>query len=211
MQRYLITLTRRGGLTDEMLTNIELYFKERFTKVVLNVEAHKSGLLHLHAYAETQVTRAAIRNHLAKYLRSIGIDTGAKALNVKSADQGARQYVVKEVTVDNPVTLCQGWSIETLLAERREALKKLSRKEVLGNWKVISQDEAIPLMIKFAASHSIAITDKSSFIELGIAMMEEKYDFSRVKMSALYAQVMVQMGSKSAARDWFEYQLVGLS
>ncbi len=210
MNRYLITIARRGGLTEEHNASLKHYFATRFSSVVANVEAHKSGLWHIHAYAETKVTRAAVRNHLSKHLQTIGIEVGAKTLNVKSADVGARQYVVKEVTDENPPLLCQGWSLESLLAERREALKKLSRKEIMGTWKVIGQDEAVPLMLKFAQSHSMAITDKTSFIALGIEMMKEKFDFSRVKMGALYAQVMVQMGDNHAAEDWFENQLIGL-
>lgn len=211
MNKYLITITNRGGLSDEHLVSLKHYFEGRFDRVVMNVEAHKSGLFHVHAYAETKVTRAAVRNHVAKHLKSIGMDVGAKTLNVKAADVGARQYVVKEVTEEKPVTLCKHWSIEGLLEERRQALKKLSRKEVMGTWKVIGQDEAVPLMLKFAASHSIAITDKNSFIALGVQMMKEKFDFSRVKMSVCYVQVMVQMGDNRAAVDWFETQLMCLT
>ncbi len=209
--KFLITIATRGGLTDEQLVSLQAYFEGRFEKVVVNVEAHKSGLLHVHAYAETKVTRAAVRQHVAKHLKSLGVDVGSKTLNVKTADVGARQYVVKEVTDESPVTLCKGWSIEQLLEERRQALKKLSRKEVMGTWKVIGQDEAVPLMLKFAASHSIVITDKNSFIALGVQMMKEKFDFSRVKMSVCYVQVMVQMGDNRAAVDWFESQLMCLS
>lgn len=210
MNKFLITIALKGGISGDHCVLLKDYFDKRFDAVVVNVETHKSGLYHLHGYVETKVTRAAVRNHLSKYLKDVGHTVGPKTLNVKSADAGARQYVVKDVTEDQPVTLCKGWSIESLLAERREALKKLSRKEVMGNWKVIGQDEAVPLMLKFAASHSMIITDKHSFIKLGIEMMREKYDFSRVKMSALYAQVMVQMGDDHAAEDWFENQLIGL-
>ncbi len=209
MNKFLITITRRGGLTDEHCASLREYFQSRFDKVVVNVEPHKSGLWHIHAYAECGVTRGAVRKHLAHHLGSLGIDSGAKALNVKTADTGARQYVVKEVTSDRPVTLCRGWSIETLLAERREALKKLSRKEVMGNWKVISQDEAVPLMLAFAKSSQLAVTDKQSFIDLGKAMMKEKYSFSRLKMSCVYGEVMIQLGNDHAAQDWFEMQLIG--
>ncbi len=210
MNKFLVTITRSGGLSESHCSDLKLYFNSRFDSVVVNLENHKSGLTHLHAYCETEVSRAAVRNHLAKQLKILGIDSGAKALNVKQADSGARQYVVKEVTAESPVTLCKGWSISDLLAERRAALKKLSRKDIMGNWKVIGQDEAVPMMLRFAQSHSIAVTDKTSFIQLGIAMMKEKFDFSRVKMGALYAQVMVHMGDDHAAEDWFENQLIGL-
>lgn len=209
-QRYLITITRAGGLTQDHVDSLKHYFASRFTSVVVNVEAHKSGLWHMHAYAETKVTRSAVRTHLSRHLLTIGVDSGAKALNVKCADVGARQYVVKEVTEDKPVTMCQGWSIEQLLAERREALKKLSRKEIMGTYKVVTQDEAVPLMLKFAKSHSIAVTDKTSFIQLGKAMMKAKFSFSRVKVQSLYAEVMIQLGDEHPAEDWWENALIGM-
>lgn len=210
MNKFLITIAMKGGIPADHIVLLKDYFDKRFVKVVVNVEPHKSGLMHIHAYVESAVTRGANRQHLAKFLTNLGHEVGPRTLNVKQADSNVRQYVVKEVTGDRPVTLCKGWSIDTLLAERREALKKLKKKDIMGNWKVIGQDEAIPLMLKFAASHSIAITDQNSFIQLGVAMMKEKYDFSRVKMQALYAQVMVQMGDDRAAVDWFEMQLCGL-
>ncbi len=210
MLHYLITIATQNGLTDEQLCDLKIYFSQRFKRVVMNVEPHKSGTLHCHAFSETLVQRAGVRAHIARFLVGLGIVVGPKTLKVQQADLNARQYVVKDVTPEKPVTLCQGWSIEDLLEERRQAIKKLSRKEIMGNWKVITQDEAIPLMLKFAASHTIAITDKHSFIQLGIAMMKEKFDFSRVKLPALYAQVMVQMGDNHAADDWFENQLIGL-
>ena len=211
MNKFLITIARRFGLTDSHCDELKHYFGKRFTSVVCNVEPHKTGLWHMHAYVECKVSRAAVRNHLVKFLeKDLGIEVGPKTCNVKKADDGARQYVVKDVTADEPVTLCQGWSIEGLLEERRQALKKLSRKEVMGNWKVISQDEAVPLLLKFALSSQIAVTDRTSFKQLCIAMMREKFSFSRLKMSSVYAEVMVQLGDDRLADDWLEMQLCGM-
>ncbi len=210
MEKYLVTITRSGGLTDEHCSILKDYFDKRFQKVVMNVETHKSGLFHLHAYCESALKRPTIRNHLVRFMTANGLDAGAKALNVKQADSGARQYVVKDVTGDQPVALLKGWSIGQLLEERREALKKLSRKEIMGNWKVLSQDEAVPMMLRFAKNSSLAVTDKHSFIQLGIAMQKAKYSFAKVKRAVLYAEVMVQLGVNGPSEDDWENQLIGM-
>ena len=211
MLSYFITITRRGGLTATHLESLIGYFEHRFDKVVVNVEAHKSGLLHLHAFAESKIQSAgAVRKHIVRHLESIGIDVGPKTCVVKSADLGARSYVVKEVTDDKPVDLCKGWSIASLLEERRRSLKTQTVKQGKGTDKVLSQDEVVPIILQFANSSSNPIVDKESFMDTIQEMVEMGFSFSRVKMGVTYAEVMCRSGDSHALRDWLEMQLTGM-
>lgn len=210
--KYFITIARRGGLTDEMICKITKYLEARFTQVVMNVEPHKTGLLHLHAFAHSPVkTSSAIRNHFKRFLEGINLEIGKNTLNVKVADDNVINYVVKEVTEKSPVTLCKGWSIADLLEKRQIALKKLSIKSAKGTDKVLSQDEVVPMIIRFAKNDGTSLDSKESFKSIVKKMVRLGFSFSRCKMASTYAEVMCRCGDDRALDDLLDMQLIGLS
>ncbi len=212
LNKYFITIARPGGLSDEMICKITSYLEDRFTQVVMNVEPHKTGLLHLHAYALSPVkTSSAIRNHFKRFLLSIKVEVGTNTLNVKSADENVVSYVIKEVTETKPVTLCKGWKISDLLEKRQIALKKLSIKSAKGTDKVLSQDEVVPLIIRYAKNAGTTLTDKESFKSVIKSMVRLGFSFSRIKMASTYAEVMCRCGDDRALDDLLDMQLIGLS
>ncbi len=211
MLSYFITITRRGGLTSAHLDSLVGYFEHRFEKVVVNVEAHKTGLLHLHAFAESTLkSPGAVRKHIVRHLETIGIEVGPKTCVVKAADNGARSYVIKEVTDDKPVTVCKGWSIASLLEERQRSLKKMTIKQAKGSDKVLSQDEVVPMILQFSQSSQDPIHDKESFKDCIKSMVAMGFSFSRVKMAVTYAEVMCRCNDDRALDDWLEMQLTGM-
>ncbi len=212
MPNYLITITRAGGLTDEQQVLLTHHFAKTYQYVVLNYEAHKSGLIHVHATVEAKCAKTwGVRKPLVRFLEKIGIEVGPKTLIIRLAhDDGALTYVVKEVTDLKPVTLCQGWKIEDLLEKRKEALKKLTKVQILGNDKIVGQDEAVPLIIKFARTTRMPITDKHSFIEVMKVMCKAGFGFSRVKKKDTYAEVLCRLGSDAQLEDLWECELIGL-
>ncbi len=211
MLKYFITIAKQGGLTPDHITCLKHYHASRFTKCVVNIEAHKSGLLHLHSYVESPIKSSnAIRKHLMRFLEENGIQCGPKTVCVKVADEGARNYVIKEVTEDNPVTLCQGWTIESLLETRREALKKLTKSQAMGTDRIIGQDEAVPLILKFAKIMATPLTDKESFKTVVKEMVKLGFSFSRLKMAIVYAETLQRCGNDHALDDWLEMQLCGM-
>ncbi len=211
MLRYFITITRSGGLTTAHLDSLTDYFQKRFEKVVMNVEPHKSGDLHLHAYCESKVKSVcSVRKHVVRFLETLHIDIGPRTCVVKKADLGVVNYVIKEVSDEKPVTLCQGWSIESLLENRRLALKDLSSKKIRGTHRTISNDDAVPLIIKFAKDTNTTITDKESFKDVIKHMVREGWSIARLKIGVVYAEVMTVCGDDHALDDYLEMQMCGL-
>lgn len=214
MPHFLFTLTRSGGLTPEHLEKTKAWFSSEYKLVVMNVEAHKSGLLHLHAYVESPCKNGgSLHKKFTRFLvAECGFVMSPKTLKIQLAkDDGARDYVLKEVTAEKPVTLCQGWAIGELLKMRQANLKKLKPKTLQGDDRVINQCEAVPLILRFAKDEVSPITDKYSFKVVCIAMMRAGYSFSRLKMAITYAEVMVRVGDDRAADDWLDMQLTGMT
>jgi len=214
MNFYLITITRQGGLTAEHVDLIQSWFASEYEHVVMNAEPHKSGLLHVHAYVASKVKQGCtINKKLTRFLVSkCGFVMTKNTLKVQAAPTtGACNYVVKEVTADKPVTLCQGWAIADLLQARQADLKKLKVKAVQGTDRMISQDEAVNLIVMFARDEANPIVDKHSFKLVVIAMMRMGYSFARLKMAITYAEVMVRCGDDRAADDWLDMQLGGMT
>ncbi len=212
MPNYMFTLTRSGGLTQEQLEKIKSWFSKEYQNVVLNVESHKSGLLHLHAFVESDCKNGgSLHKKLTRYLISeCGFEMHKRSLNVKAADEGGRNYVIKDVSVEKPVSLCQGWSIAELLKSRQEALKKLTTVQLKGSDRMICQDEAVPLIIRFAKDEAVPLTDKESFKHVCKSMCRQGYSFARLKMACVYSEVMCRVGDDHAFDDWLENQLMGL-
>jgi len=211
MNKFLMTINRKNGLTDEHIDRLTHYFVTRFTHVVVNSEPCKSGLIHLHAFGESLLTRPSIRAHLVRFLKNeLEFEITKNLLKVQDADNGARSYVVKAVTDDKPVTAIQGWSIADLLKERQESLKKLKVQEAKGTDKVVSGDEAVPLILKFAVSSAEGLTDKHSFKRVIKDMVKMGFSFSKVKMQIVYAECMCRVGDEGPLDDWLEMQLCGL-
>jgi len=212
MNKYFVTIAKSGGINHQLQIDLRLYFASKYDHVVLNFESHKSGLIHLHAVVESSVkSSGAVRKPLVRFLESLEVEVGPKTVVVKSANDGALSYVIKEVSEDSPVTLCQGWSIADLVRKRQEALKRLSRQQILGNDKVVCQDEAVPLIIKFAKGSATPITDKTSFIAIIKEMTRMGFSFSRVKKQDVYAEVMCRLGDDRAVDDLWEMALCGLN
>ncbi len=210
--KYFITITKSGGLTDLLIGQIREYLAARFTQVVMNVEPHKTGLLHLHAFCVSEVKKScSIRKHLVRFLEAHQMEVGPNTVNVKVADDNVANYVIKEVTGEKPVTLCQGWKIEDLLQKRQEALKKLSVKSAKGSDKVVTQDEAVPLILRFAKNDGTTLTDKESFKSVIKSMVRMGFSFSRIKMASTYAEVMCRCGDDRALDDLLDMQLMGMT
>jgi len=212
MNKFLITINRKDGLTPDHLERLTHYMKGRFPAVVVTQEPCKSGMIHLHAFGESKLTRAAIRNHLARHCeKELKFILTPNLIKVQKADNGARSYVIKGVTDTKPPLACKGWRIEDLLLERQESLKKLNIADVKGKDKIVHGDEAVPLIIKFAQSSKFPITDKHSFIEIVMDMKAMGFTFYKVKMQSVYGEVMARCGNKQPGRDLLEMQLCGMS
>ncbi len=210
--KYLITLAMSGGLTELLIRQIREYLAARFTQVVMNTEPHKSGLLHLHAFAYSEVaSSSAIRKHMQRFLIAHDVVVGPKTLNVKVADDNAANYVIKEVSDEKPVTLCQGWQIKDLLQKRLEAVKKLSKVSAQGSDKVVTQDEAVPLIIRYAKTANMTLTDKASFKDVIKEMVRMGFSFSHIRMNSTYAEVMCRCGDDRALDDLLDMQLICLT
>jgi len=212
MNKYFITITRAGGLTDLHQRELIQFFEQKFPVCVLHCEAHKTGLIHLHAVVQSPVKAScSVRKPLVKFLESIGIEVGRHTIVVKACDDGSLNYTIKEVDDDHPVSLCQGWKISDLLKKRQLALKKLSVKQAKGNDKVVCQDEAVPLILSFAQKSSVKIMGKEDFKDVIKTMVRLGFSFSRVKMASTYAEVMCRSGDDRALDDLLDMQLIGLS
>ncbi len=211
---YLLTITKSGGLTTAEIQKICDWFAGEYEKVVLNVEPHKSGLLHLHAYVQSPCkVGGSLHKKLTRFLvAEVGFVMSPRTLKVQAAkDAGACDYVLKDVTAEKPITLCKGWAISELLKNRQLRLKKLTPKNLQGDDRVINQCEVVPLILRFAKDETTTITDKHSFKLVVIAMMRQGYSFSRIKMAVTYAEVMVRVGDDRAADDWLDMQLTGMT
>jgi len=208
MNRYLITINSKDGLTSKHLELLNDYVTARFVRVVANDEKCKSGAVHYHAHGESKLTRSGIRNHLARYLENVlKLTLTPNLLKVQKSDGGDRQYVVKEVTDEKPVLVCKGWSILELLKERQLALKKLKEKVLTKESRAVSPDEAVDLIIKFSQSSETALTDKHSFKRIIMDMGKMGFRFHRIKIPIVYAECMNVLGSESAYESWLDMQL----
>lgn len=208
LNKYLITINSRNGLSEVQVELLNAYMKSRFVCVVANTEKCKSGAVHYHAHGESQITRAGVRNHLARWIENVlKIEMTTNLLKVQSSDAGSRQYIVKEVTDEKPVQVCQGWSILDLLKERQLALKTIKVKKIVGDDRAVSPDEAVSLIIRFAQSSETALTDKHSFRRIIKDMGKMGFRFHRIKFQIVYAEVMNCLDNEGPYDDWLEHQL----
>ena len=211
MNQYMLTITRDVGLTRDQTEKLRDWFDKNYQMVLFTIEPHKSGLMHAHAVVRSDVkSGGSIHKKLTRFLLGhCGMQPAKNMLKVQSADDGALAYVVKDVTPTHPALICRGWDLADLLKCRQASLKKISQK-VKGDYYVLGQAEAVPMILEFAKSDAIPITDWHSYKQVCKAMMRMGYSFSRLKFAITYAEIMCILGDDRAIDDWMDMQMTGM-
>lgn len=210
MPTFLVTISQAGGVSDDQFEAVEEWLDRLTVKCVSSRENHKSGLLHFHCVLEDPNARAnGLRRKIVRALSMTFDFSPHNALDVKLVKEGDERRVAAYVVKDEDVRICNGWSIESLLKERRDALKEQVNRVPKSTF-MLNEKNAEELILEFAKNAHLPLTCKSEFIAVMVAMQCEGYSVSRIKHEIVYTQVMGRAGDPSYLVDWWEMKLGAL-
>ncbi len=202
---FAITLTTSSGFTEQQISDIKIWFTRVCDTVLLTVEKHKSGKVHLHAAAEFKCaqTNALTRKFARLYdTLNIPLQKGVSVKIKKVTDRiGWFHYLSKDIPAGQEPALIIGYKWGDIQEQCRAAVKKIPNKMVKGEDHTMNMVTAPNRVLEYAKSIAHPIEGKESFAEVLSLMAEDGYQMHNLKFKILFAQVMAKNGRRSVMKD----------
>jgi len=206
---YIVTVTARGGLTEDQCDLIDVWVLGLHVKSVVSRElTPTSGLLHCHFWLEDRNARAQGLHR--KIVRALGKDidfTSHNALDVRPIRDGDEKKMGGYVAKDGMVMQnSSGWTIAELIAEYVKGLQKNTNSNPKNTFS-LHQKNVEEMIIEYARRTGHPVTCKLEYVKLTAKMAAEGYSFAGVKFDVTYAQVLARLGFPEYFEDFMLMKL----
>ncbi len=208
---YFVTLTAADNLLEHEDAIVQ-WHRTHSEKTLLVPELHADGRTHYHSIIHTmdKTTNQVTRKLLTLYQRlNIPVVKGVSIIVKASSDAiGLLHYVTKDLQGD-PL-LITGWTMSWIKETCKANLKNIPYRMLTKNKYTLQHRSSVELVVQYAYRSGYPLTGKASFIQVVTAMQADGYQFSGIKPTWLYAEVMAVCGYAGAARSLWDLALMGL-
>jgi len=202
MPQYKITLTARGGLSEENIAGLVKYFREKCTHAyIVNEFGESGGNSHLEGIVELAAKKTSNLTRSIKTLyEKMGIEVVPRVtIVVKTVTHlgGAMSYASKELREKGELALLLGWE-QTWIQKKIDAVVANKAPKTLlslGHW--VSKRLGPAEIYTWCKAHNCEIHNKQEYREVIVRMGNEQYMFDKGMHKCTLANVMALFGDGS--------------
>lgn len=208
---YFATLTNYGQDCPEDFISKSIDYFKSFEMAIACVEKQQNGNDHIHAmFVSTDGRTDSISKKIKKscYGKSARTKIPPNAMKVEKVKSqcGTINYILKDVTEQNPLVVRSGYKVTWLQEQAEEAMKK---KKKFTDWLWIKPDQVPGMLIEYCKRNKIKITSKQEFVNVLVKMEDKGYNTRlwRRDISWIYSQVIRLQGDQSKSEEYWMRQL----
>jgi len=204
---FAVTLTSSdaNGFTKGQVQMIKQWHVHNTDQCLLSQENHDSGLPHFHSYVTVSNKKAQGLTCKFKTLyKAMDIAWSHNAVCVKTAANpaGWMGYCLKGLKDDAIPLLVKGFKLTWLKEQAMQSIKEREHKRKGRSPDdpfLVGSKNAVRLCLEFADKKGLPVSCKHTFALLVAAMMEDNYNFDRIRFEQLYCQLRCKQGSHTSA------------
>ncbi len=211
---WFITLTDSTGFDPEEFEDMSAFLDVKFERGLGVREAHQSGLLHVHLLVYDPVKRGCqVTEKFRVYYKKAGHELSHNAIVTKRVTnfQGICNYVMKDVTEENPVFWIRGYTWTWIQEQAVQGKLNRPKSVILKDRKFFTATTAVPIMLNYAKAIDLTISSEKDVLLLIKSMMRAKYVFTNIfgKLRGITAQILVESNADDAELDSIIYHAMG--
>ncbi len=214
MPFYTVTLTKRGGFTEEECQPFTQYFNKMSHAYVSNEVGDSGGFSHIQGVFEipikktSNVTRQLVKIYEDNEIECVkGISVCVKACTNLG---GAVIYTSKEIKDSKSnaqLLVLRGWQSSWIDKKVKENVKCIPHKMLNKIITRVTQGTVGSLMYEYCAANNMAVTCKQDYLDVVKKMGDAGYAFGCIRHTGLYQDVCAAFGSGRASYDVAESEL----
>lgn len=199
------TSSDANGFTKDQIKQIKDWHIHHSDQCLLSQEKHDSGLPHFHSYVTVANKQpAGLTRKLKTLYKAMDIEWSHNVVCVKTATNPAGwfAYCLKDLDKDQPPLLVKGFQLSWIKTQALQSIKEREHAQKGRNPAdpfLLSSKNVVRLCLEFSDKKGLPISDQHTFALLCAAMMEDNYNFDRIKWDNLYCQLRCKQGSHTSA------------
>jgi len=212
MPFYKITLTGRGGLSSDNVTELVKFFSKKCTHAYIVNEfgesgsnSHLEGVIELPGKKTSNVTRSIGNEYLRMDLEVVPRIT----IVVKAVTHldGALSYASKELQGKGVLVLLLGWDKDWITTQTKAVVRHKAPSTLLSMGIWLTKRIAPAQIYKWCQSNGREIYSKMEYREVIVRMGDEGYMFDKGVIKCTYGNVMALFGDGRGLGEIFDDEM----
>lgn len=204
---FAVTLTAscREGFSKDQEKAIKEWHLHNTDQCLVSRELHGSGHPHYHSYVTVKNKQAqGLTRKLKTLYKHMEMPWSHNAVVVKTATDpaGWMGYCIKDLKADEPPLLTKGFKLCWIKEQAMQSIKSREHKRkgrTADDPFILGSKNAVRICLEFADKKGLPVSSQHTFALLCANMMEDNYNFDRVRFEQLYCQLRCKQGSHTSA------------
>ncbi len=200
-----LTSTDPSGFSKDQQKQIKAWHIDNTDQCLLSRELHGSGFPHYHSYVTVRNKQpAGLTRKLKTLYKTMNMDWSHNAVVVKTATDpaGWMGYCLKDLKSDERPLMLKGYKLSWIKDQAMQSMKQREHKRKgrsADDPFVLCSKNAVRLCLEFADKKGLPVSSQHTFALLCAAMMEDNYNFDRIRYEQLYCQLRCKQGNHTSA------------
>ncbi len=208
---YKITLTARGGLTEENIAHLVDYFKICKHAYIVNEFGDSGGNSHLEGIIEFDTKNTSnVTVRIKGQYEKMGVEVvRGVTICVKAVTHlvGAIIYASDELQKNGRLVLQRGWKDSWISQQIKDNVKNIPHKLLKKQGTRVTAGTGPALIKEWCVANNMHIYYKGDYLEVIQSMGDEGYMFGRGLHSGLLADVRALFGDGAGGKHQAESEL----